>query len=316
MIVGVSSNGRRHALSVSRISAAPPPTNTIVSGEIEEVTEDHIVIAGQSIPITQETFMKVRPKKGAKVRVRIDNTQTGAVAGSISAAGQATQAASSTFTMVGLLETDLGQETREFVVSGQTFAITADTSFDFTAGAAGDGTRVKVEGGMAGDDTLEARSLTVLAADQSDDVYMIGVFEGSRPGVWVIGGLALDSPGGNAAEPAPGSLLAVDAEESDGVLRVSSFFTIQAPDQALFRLEGTATSIEDSVWKFGYGQVRVDSTSEVSGKPVAGARAIVWGNKDQAGAIDAVYVRVLDERTVVPPAPEQDDADDDDDADD
>ena len=86
LIVRVSSNGRRHAISVSRIGVAPEPSDLIVSGEIERVTADHIVIGGQTIPITDATFLKGQPKKGKKVSVRISNTEAGAVAAGVSAA--------------------------------------------------------------------------------------------------------------------------------------------------------------------------------------------------------------------------------------
>jgi hypothetical protein len=149
--------------------------------------------------------------------------------------------------------------------------------------------------------------VTVLASDSLRNItYLIGTFEGARPGIWVVSGVELGSPSGDAEEPEAGSLVAIDARESDGLLDVSSVFVIQQPGETLVRLEGTATTIDDTVWNFGFGQVTVDSTAEVSGRPVAGARAVIWGSKDQTGKIDAVYVRVLDQRAVVV-TPEPDD---------
>ena len=308
LIVGVSSNGRRQALSVSRISAMPTPSDLIVSGEIEEVTADHIVIGGQTIPITDATFLKGQPRKGKKVSVRLSNTEAGVVAGTVSAGnGSSSEFGASSLTFEGVMETDLGQETEQLVVSGQTFAITADTSFDFTAGDAADGVRVQVEASAVEDGVLEAESLTVLASEGDDNsTYLVGTFEGGRPGVWVVSGVELDSPQGNAQEPDEESLVAIDAEESDDLLSVSSFFVIQAPGENLVKVQGTATTIDDTVWNFGFGAVTVDSTAEVSGRPIAGARAIVWGSKDETGSIDAVYVRVLDERAVISPPAEED----------
>jgi hypothetical protein len=305
LVVGVSSNGRRHALSVTRISVSPAPSDLIVSGEIEEVTADHIVIAGQTIPINDATFLKGQPKKGKKVSVRISNTESGVIAGSV---GSSSQSDASSLTFVGVMETDLDQETEQVQVSGQTFAITQETSFDGTAGNAADGARVRVDASATDDGQLQADRVTVLAAGGPPDAtYLVGTFEGSRPGIWVVSGIDIGSPPGNVKEPAEGSVVAIDAKEADDLLDATSVFVIQQPGESLVRLEGTATTIDDTVWNFGFGAVAVDSRAEVSGKPVAGARAIVWGSTDEDGAIEAVYVRVLDERAVNAPPTVDDD---------
>jgi hypothetical protein len=148
----------------------------------------------------------------------------------------------------------------------------------------------------------------VLAAGGPPDAtYLVGTFEGSRPGIWVVSGIDIGSPPGNVKEPAEGSVVAIDAKEADDLLDATSVFVIQQPGESLVRLEGTATTIDDTVWNFGFGAVAVDSRAEVSGKPVAGARAIVWGSTDEDGAIEAVYVRVLDERAVNAPPTVDDD---------
>jgi hypothetical protein len=297
LVVGVSSNGRRHALLVTRVSVSPTAADLIVSGEVEEVTSDHIVIAGQSIPITDATFLKGQPKKGKHVSVRISNTDSGAVAGSV---GSAAAADAAPVTFVGIMETDLGQETNQLKVSGQTFAITRDTRFDFTAGNGANGARVRVDADANDDGDLLAERVTVLAADGPQDAtYLIGTFERARPGIWVVSGIELGSPPGNVQVPEEGSLVAINAKEADDLLDALNIFVIHGPSESLVRLEGTATTIDDTVWNFGFGTVTVDSTTEVSGKPVAGARAIVWGSKDEDGTIEAVYVRVLDEHAVI-----------------
>jgi hypothetical protein len=299
LVVGVSSNGRRHALSVTRISVSPAPSDLFVSGEIEEITEDHIVIAGQTISITDATFLKGQPKKGKRVSVRVLNTGTGAVAGSV---GSATPRDASSLMFAGVMETDLGQETEQLKVGGQTFVITRETSFDFTAGNAAEGARVRVDASATEDGELEAARVTVLAASGPQDAtYLVGTFEGARPGIWLVSGIEIGSPPGNAEQPEEGSVVAIEAREADDLLDATSFFVIQGANESLVRVEGTATTIEDTVWNFGFGEVTVDSTAEVSGKPLAGARAIVWGSTDVDGTIEAVYVRVLDERAVITP---------------
>ncbi len=308
LIVGVSSNGRRHALSVTRISVNPTPSDLIVSGEIEEVTSDHIVIAGQTIPITDATFLKGQAKKGKRVSVRFSSTAAGVVAATVGSNSAADDATSLTFE--GVMETDLAEETEELIVSGQRFLITSGTSFDFTAGNAGDGVRVRVDANAGEDDALEAQRVIVLAADRPrDSTYLVGTFEGARPGIWVVSGIELGSPPGNAEAPEAGSIVAIDAREADDLLDATGVFVVQQPGQSLVRVEGTASTIDDTVWNFGFGAVTVDSTAEVSGKPVAGARAIVWGSKDEDGAIEASYVRVLDERAVITPPTGEDDGD-------
>ena len=93
--------------------------------------------------------------------------------------------------------------------------------------------------------------------------------------------------------------------ETDDLLDVSSFYVIQEPGQKLVRVEGTATTVTDTVWNFGFGEVKVDSTAEVSGKPISGARAIVWEqsgrDRDDRGGLRRVS---LDERPVITPPEE------------
>ena len=88
------------------------------------------------------------------------------------------------------------------MVSGQSFAITPDTRFDFTAGPASSGVRVRVDANSTDDGTLEAQRLTILASDKKDNsTYLVGTFDGARPGIWVVSGVELGSPPGNAEPP-------------------------------------------------------------------------------------------------------------------
>ena len=48
-VVGRASNGRLHALSLSNFQTGPSSTGAVVSGAVEEVSDDGITVAGQFI---------------------------------------------------------------------------------------------------------------------------------------------------------------------------------------------------------------------------------------------------------------------------
>jgi hypothetical protein len=152
-------------------------------------------------------------------------------------------------------------------------------------------------------DQLTAQSVTVLNSTVPDgQAYLVGTFEVSRPGLWVVSGLEV-APRNNMQEPEPGSIVALDVTEDDGALTIKQFDVIRGPDdEPLSRFTGTAISIEGTIWSMEIGEVRVaDGATEVSGRPLTGGRAIVWYGPG-TGVSQATYVHVLDQDPVVQPA--------------
>jgi len=302
-VIAIGPGGRWQALSISRIDTELPAIVSEIQGEIESVEDDHIVIGGQAIPITGETIIKLKLKKGASVTVKLDHSATGVVADTVAANGESRGVDSTKLTYEGTIERDLSEATDLLTVGGRDFALTELTNYDFRAGPPVAGARARIHAGVNEDGELEAQDIAVLAADDADDeVYLTGTFEGALPGSssWKVSGLQLDPPPGNN-ELDQGSVIFLEARLVNGFLVASRYQVVQSPDTGkLVRLEGMVTTIDDAIWDMGFGAVRVGSTAEVSGKPLAGTRAIVWGRTDSdSGLFDAVFVRVLDQRPIV-----------------
>lgn len=298
--VGRSTNGRLYALSTNLIKTDAPPTQAVVYGEVEEITDDQVRIGGQWIPLTADTLRKLQIRKGQSVQVTVNKTDTGIVASQVSAF-DASVASSRNLTLIyeGNIQGGVAGTSEDWTIGGLTFADTANTRLDLTGGAAVDGARALVEATWTGDQLL-AQSITVInSSAPGGQVYLAGIFEFSRSGLWRVSGLELE-PRNNMQEPEAGSLVAIDATEADGVLTVKDFYVIQGPaDSGLSRFIGTAISIENTTWNMEIGKVRVASgATEVSGRQVVGGRAIVWFRPGD-GVSQAVYVHILDQNPVV-----------------
>jgi len=305
-VVGKNSRGQLRALTVSTTAAGLPPGGSVVSGQVEQVTDQGIVIGGQLIPITSQTFLTGRIKKGQKVEVKLSQSDTGVVASTVrpvttpAPAGDE-QEPTSQFTFEGVIDGDVKKPTNEWKIGGLSFTITPDTAIDASAGQAKSGVRVLVEATRQ-NEQLFAHKITVLASDSPpDSAALIGAFDKSRGGVWYVSGVQLVPPE-RTAEPLEGTLLFVDLVRHDGDLEVKSYTRIQAPDDnSLVRLDVTITKLEGALWTVDFGTVRVSSTADFSGpEAVVGARAIVWGRQNQNGVLEASFARILDKTAVVP----------------
>jgi hypothetical protein len=309
-VVGKNSRGQLRALTVSTSPTGLPPSGSVVSGQVEQVTDQGIVIGGQFIPITSQTFLTGKLKKGQKVEVKMGKSETGVVASTVrpvttpAPAGDE-QEPTSQFTFEGVIEGDVKKPTVEWKIGGLSFTITPDTAIDASAGQAKSGARVLVEATRQ-EEQLSAHKITVLASGSlAESAEIIGVFDKSRNGVWYVSGLQLVPPE-RTAEPLEGTLLFVDLIRRGADLEVKSYTRIEAPDDTgLVRLDVTISKLEGALWTVDFGTVRVSSTAEFSGpEAVVGARAIVWGRQNQNGVLEASFARILDKTAVVAtPAP-------------
>jgi len=308
-VVGKNSRGELRALTVSTSPAGLPPSGSVVSGQVEQVTDEGIVIAGQLIPITSQTFVGGKVKKGQRVEVKLGQSDRGVIASQVrpveTPAPAEDQEPTSQFTFEGVIDTDVKKPTNEWKIGGLSFTITPDTALDASAGQAQSGARVLVEATQQGDQ-LSAHKITVLNSDSPPDSdALIGVFNRSRDGLWYVAGLQLVPPE-RTAEPLQGTLLFVDLTRHGSDLEVKAYTRIQAPDDnSLVRLDVTITKLDGAIWTVDFGTVRVSSTADFSGpEETVGARAIVWGRRNQNGVLEATFARVLDKTAVVPtPAP-------------
>ncbi len=301
-VVGKNSRGQLRALTVSTIPADLPPSGSVVSGEVEQITDQGIVIAGQLFPITSNTFRAGKLKKGQKVEVKLGKSETGVVASTVRplpTPGPA-QGAPAPFTFEGSIEGNVSRANDEWKIGGVKFFITANTTVDAQAGPAKDGADVLVEASMQ-DDKLFANDITVLASDSAPEAaYLVGTFQESDEGIWHVSGLEVVPPV-RTAEPEVGSLLSLELRRRGNDLEVQSSTVIQAPDETdLVRLDVLISQINGAFWTVDFGTVRVASTAESSGpEPVVGARALVWGRQNLNGVFEASYAHVLDKTPVI-----------------
>lgn len=298
VIVGLSSSGRRQALSLSTIAAGAPQPEALVSGSIDEVTSTGIRISGQFFPFTPDTLKTLDLKQGERVDVTVGNTPNGIVATSVKAAAGSAQAAGAVnLTLEGAIEGDVS--TNQWKVGGLPFLITGSTHVDAHAGKAQDGARVEVEASL-NDGQLQAQSVIVLAAATAgDSVRIVGTFQAAQTGDWLVSGVPVVPPDG-AAAPGMGSLVAIDARRVGTDLLVNDTVVLQGPDDtSLVRFESTIKKINGSTWDLGVGQpVQVASNVQSFGDAIVGARALVWGVQGHDGALRASFVWVLDQMSI------------------
>jgi hypothetical protein len=303
VLVARSSNGRYHALNLSSIEAGSP-SQAVVSGAVEEVTDDGVRIAGQWIPFDSNTLQTSPISLGQKVSVVVKNTSNGVVAGQVSQAS-ASSNGPETLWFEGTIQGDISRATSRWTVSGLQFDITPSTGFDARAGSAANGARVQIEAVASGEE-LQAQRVTVLSSKAASDTStIIGTFDGyisKQEGTWSISGLSVtaspDIP--DADDPPEGALIIADAHRQDDALVVTGFTVVEKPDgPSLVQVEGTILETHGSRWTLEIGQVHVPSTTKVIGKVESGKRAIVWGSRGDDGIIEGSVALILDDSPIV-----------------
>ena len=68
------------------------------------------------------------------------------------------------------------------------------------------------------------------------------------------------------------------------------------------RLLGLVGAVDGDTWTVGFARVHVAPSAKLSGEPIVGARALVWGRLGSDGTLEATYIRVLDQRSIIPAA--------------
>jgi Domain of unknown function (DUF5667)/Domain of unknown function (DUF5666) len=301
LVVGKNSRGQLRALTSTTVQTDLPPSGSVVSGEIEQVTEQGIVIGGQLIPITPDTIRTGKLAAKQKVEVKLGRSETGVVASTVRPAPvAAAPEVPAQLTFEGVIEGNVSTANDEWKIGGLTFQITPNTDVDAQGGEAKDGARVIVEASVSGEELL-AHSVTVLASGSNKDAaFMIGTFEDSDEGVWRVSGLEVVPPE-RLEEPQPGTLMAIDLRRREGELEVQGTTVIQDPDDpGLVRLSGAISQLEGAFWTLDFATVRVASTADFAGPEAeVGVRALVWGKQNQNAVFEATYARVLDENPVL-----------------
>ncbi len=288
-----SLDGLLQALSLDSIA---PPEPGFVSGAVEKVTPEGMVIAGQWIRFSPETLFKDDFSVGDPVRAELSTSDDGAIAEKVEPAPDPSGIDQvTTLTFMGTIESDvtLGSD---WGVSGLSFIVPESVSIDASAGNAEQGARALVEASYE-NDTFTANSITILS-DGSDDeaIYVVGGFGGVEDGAWIVGGLRL-APPKNVSAPEVGSVLSIDARRTGQLLRVDEWIVVGASDdENLVRWQGTVQTLDEDSWNIGIAEIGVDNSTEIAGDPSEGSLVLIFGSQDDDGMLLASYVRVLDDR--------------------
>src|SRR3990172_8817140 len=292
VIAARGANGRLLALSVTRTDGEPPDQKYVVSGTVEDIGDDEVVIAGQRIAITERTLLKLELKRGKSVEIRVDDVGGEAVAASV----EAEQAAPALLAYEGTIENNVSTEAfpNDLVVGGQEFTVTPQTEIDARAGALKKGALARVES-VADDGEIVAKRVVVLGNKHDEAaVHVEGIIEKSGDGSWTVSGVEVAAPA-QAEAPEVGSLITLDGHREDKRLVAEKLYTTYHPGRRGFALiRGPLVRIgADGTWQVGLVPLAVPPEAVIRGEPGEGSRLFIWASRDDAGALRAGYVNVL-----------------------
>ena len=331
VVAARGANGRLLALTVAATDRHEPQQQYVVSGALEEVSNDEVVIAGQRIAITENTLLKLRLQRGQAVEIKVEEISGEAVAFSVEGPKTGPQkAAPPLLVYEGVIEgtVSTGEVINEWVVGGQRFLVTPGTEIDARAAALAKNVRARVEAAIDKDE-LVARRVVVLAADPSQDateeggtdgdgteedvireegvVSVEGVFEAGDGERWTISGVEVDAPL-DVETPEVGSLVTlVGRRKGDLLVTEKLLATFRPSGRGLAQVRGIIGKIEeDGTLQVGSARVELGVESVVRGRPQTGSRVFIWGSLNDSDALQALYVNVLDAKPLVPESGSED----------
>ena len=310
VVAARGSDGRLLALEVTVVSDGPTDQQYIVSGTLEDVGDNEVVIAGQRIAITARTLLKLRLQRGQQVEIRVDDIDGQAVASSVEgSAGDTDGAASALLAYEGIIEGAVRTDevSNDWVVGGQQFTVTPSTEIDARGGVLAEGARARVEAVVEDGDVIAKRVVIIADADGAGEeiVRIEGVLEAGDDENWTVSGIEVVAPA-EAETPEVGSFVTLEGRLIDEHLVVEKLVTTFTPGRSgLALIRGTIRRIEESgAWQIGLLRVGIPDKTVVLGKAQEGSRVFIWGSRDDEGSLQAVYANILSRTAVVPPASE------------
>jgi hypothetical protein len=313
VIAAKGANGRLLALNVAVTESQQPEQEYVVSGALEEVGKDEVVIGGQRIAITEKTLLKLKLLLGQQVEIKVEDVGGQAVAASVEE-GSASDPAEETPALMayeGVIEEEINtaDATDDWLVGGQHFLVTPDTELDAQTGALAEGARARVEAVTEGGE-LVAKRVVVLADEpedeqgEADTIRVEGVFEAEDEGNWKVGGVEVEAPA-DVETPEVGSLITMEGRrEGDAIVGGHVLATFAPEREGFLLLRGRIRQIgEDGFWQVGLAPVQVGEDTVIVGEPQEGSRVFIWATRDDEDSLQAIYVNVIDPRPLVVPTP-------------
>jgi len=297
VIAARGANGRLFALSVTPTGGDQPGQKYVVSGTVEDVGDNEVVIAGQRIAINERTLLKFKLMRGKKAEINVNDVGGQAVAASVEAGpGDPGQSATAVLAYEGAIESPVSTEglPNDLVVGGQDFTITAATEIDVRGGTLREGARARVEAAAA-EGEIVARRVVVLG-DEPDEsaVHVEGLLQKSGDDNWTVSGVEIAAPA-EAEAPEVGSLVTLDGHRKDKRLVAENLVTTSQPGSGGFALiRGPIVRIDqDGSWQIGLVPIGVPAEAVIRGAPQVGSRVFVWASREDGGALKGLFINVL-----------------------
>jgi hypothetical protein len=299
-------DGQLLALNVTVTDRQKPEPNYVVSGVLENVDDDEVVIGGQPIKITERTLLKLRLLRGQQVEIEVEDVGGRAVAASVegSAGDVTTDEVPALLAYEGVIEEDADLSNAgatDVVVGGESFIITPSTDIDATAGDLTEGAGARVEA-IAEDGEFVAKSFVVLAdAPAEDSVRVEGVLEDTSEDGWTVSGVDVEAPESEA--PEVGTLVSLQGRRHEDTLVVDEVVATFHPDRGdPVLLQGDISKVgEDGIWRVGLAEVQIDEDTIVLGELREASRVFIWASRSDDDSLRAGYANVLKPR----PTPKQ-----------
>ncbi|MBI1886069.1 MAG: hypothetical protein HYS09_07150 [Chloroflexi bacterium] len=289
-IVARGSDGLLRVLNLTVTGPAEQPV--VITGIVQALEDNVVEVGGHRIALTEDTLSTLKLDLGSNVKITVVGSGDRVVATAVEAAPE-TGTEPGLLAWEGTTDQPLTDLTSLWEVGGQTFVITPATEIDAQAGDLDRGARVRVEAERQDGQLVAVRVLTLAGeAPDEEDVALEGVFEGVVDGRWQVSGV-LVGPAGQAA-PVAGTFVKVEGERKGDAMRARRFDSIYVQDgEPLVSVRGVLAATGEDAWRVGFSDVEVSDDTQVSGKPIVGARVQVWGRQTD-GAFEAVYIDVLD----------------------
>ena len=299
VVAARGADGELLALNVTTTGQQQQEQKYVVSGAVEQVSDNEVVIGGQSIAITERTLLKLQLLRGKQVEIRVEEDDDGqAVASSIEGpTGGAEDPAPAPLAYEGMIEDEISTEavTNDWLVGGQRFIVTPNTEIDARAGDLTAGARARVEA-VAEDGEVIARRVVVLPDDPGEETIRVeGVLEKTDGQTWTVSGVEMAAPA-EVEAPEVGTLITLHARRDGDALVAEQLVATFASDRGspVLLRGGIGQIDENGTWRVGFAEVQVGESAVILGDPQQGSRVLVWASRDDQGSLQAVYVNVLD----------------------
>jgi len=216
-----------------------------------------------------------------------------------------------TLTISGIIDRVDGSKIQ---LGGRTFKLDASTVIDAGSFVMEAGVHARVESecadgalveGVCRESELVAKRLVLLASEGLPETVTVeGVFQGQDDGSWIIAGIPIEFAPESPAlvTPPPGTLVKVTGSQEGQAIVVATAESIRPPEElGLVKLEGVVDQADDNQWQIGPAPFRTTAVTRMGGELIPGARAVVWGLPNEDGSLDAIFVDVLDTRSLIAP---------------